>query len=231
MLVDEFVACRNEKAALDAREIRTLAAAAALVDEQRTRLTSRDSRKTDLPVRTMVAELAAAAHVSERTVQRQLNDAADLCTRFAPVVDALAQGRISRSHALVIHDAGWPIDDPDARAQFVTTAIARAETMTAGRLRPIAETLAARLNPRTIKERHADAAATRDVQVTDLTDGMSQLLATGPAVLDPRHLRPPHPRRARRHRRPPHRHRHRHDTGDASTRRPHRWRRERRASA
>ena len=82
-LVDEFLACRSEKAALDAREIRTLAAAAALVEEQRARLTSRESRKTDLPARTMVAELAAAARVSERTVQRQLNDAADLCARFA----------------------------------------------------------------------------------------------------------------------------------------------------
>lgn len=39
-LVDEFVACRNAKAALDAQEIRTLAAAADLVDEQRSRLTS-----------------------------------------------------------------------------------------------------------------------------------------------------------------------------------------------
>ena len=99
-LVDEFVACRSDKAALDAREIRTLAAAAALVEEQRARLTSRESRKTDLPARTMVAELAAAAHVSERTVQRQLNDAADLCARFAVVVDALATGRISRTHVV-----------------------------------------------------------------------------------------------------------------------------------
>ena len=151
--------------------------------EQRARLTSRDSRKTDLPARTMVAELAAAAQLSERTVQRQLTEAADLCARFGPVVDALAAGRISRTHALVIHDAGWPIDDVDARTHYITTAIARAETMTAGRLRPIAETLAARLNPRTIKERHLEAAATREVRVTDLADGMSQLLATGPAVL------------------------------------------------
>ena len=97
-LVDEFVACRTDKAALDAREIRTLAAAAALVDEQRSRLTSRESRKTDMPARTMVAELAAAAHVSERTVQRQLNDAADLCARFGVLVDALEAGRISRTH-------------------------------------------------------------------------------------------------------------------------------------
>src|SRR6478752_3900240 len=114
VLVDEFVGCRSEKAALDAREIRTLAAAAALVDEQRARLTSRDSRNTDLPTRTMVAELAAAAHVSERTVQRQLNDAADLVARFGPVVDALAAGRISRTHLAVIHDAGWPIDNDAA---------------------------------------------------------------------------------------------------------------------
>src|SRR6478735_10428241 len=83
-LVDEFVACRTDKAALDARELRALAAAAALVEEQRSRLTSRESRKTDLPARTMVAELAAAAQLSEWTVQRQLTDATYLCARFEP---------------------------------------------------------------------------------------------------------------------------------------------------
>ena len=183
VLVDEFLTCRAEKAAADAREIRTLAAVAALVEEQRARLTSRDSRKTDMPARTMVAELAAAARVSERTVQRQLNDAADLCARFAPVVDALAAGRISRSHVSVIHDAGAVIDDPAARAAFVTAAIARAETMTAGRLRPIVETLSARLNPRSIKERHAEAVALRDVTLFDRTDGISGLVVTGAAPL------------------------------------------------
>ena len=122
VLVDEFLGCRAEKAAVEAREIRTLAAVAALVEEQRSRLTSRDSRKTDMPGRSMVAELAAAARVSERTVQRQLNDAADLCERFAPVVDALAAGRISRTHVSVIHDAGAVIDDAAARAEFVVAA-------------------------------------------------------------------------------------------------------------
>jgi hypothetical protein len=182
-LVDEFLACRSDKAALDARELRTLAAAASLVDEQRSRLTSRESRKTDLPARTMVAELAAAARVSERTVQRQLNDAADLCARFPVVVDALADGRISRTHVSVIHEAGWPIDDEGARAEFVTAAVARAEVMTPGRLRPVVETLAARLNPRTIAERHAEARANRDVRISDLADAMSELIMTGPAVL------------------------------------------------
>jgi hypothetical protein len=183
LLVDEFVACRHEKAALDAREITALAAAGAIVDEQRARLTSRESRKTDIPARAMVAELAAAARVSERTIQRQLNDAVDLCARFSDVVDALAEARISRVHVAVIHEAGWAIDDRAARAEFVTAAIARAETMTPGRLRPIAEILAARVNPRTIGERHRDACAKRDVRVADLGDGMADVCATVPAVL------------------------------------------------
>ncbi|GAA1991958.1 HNH endonuclease signature motif containing protein [Microbacterium pumilum] len=182
-LVDEFVACRSERAVIDAREIRTLAAVASLVEQQRSRLTSRESVKTDMPARTMIADLATAARLSERTIQRQLNDAADLCARFSGVVDALAAARISRAHVSVIHEVGFPIDDAVARAEFVSAALSRAETMTAGRLRPVAETLAARLNPRTIQERHVEARTRRSVQLIDLADAMSKLDLTIPSVL------------------------------------------------
>ena len=136
ILVSAFVAGRERRAAQEADEIRTLAAAARLVDEQRSRLTTRASIRSDLPVRTMVAEFATAAQLSERTVQRQLDDSADLCERFPELVDALAAARISRAHVSVIHDAGFPIDDDSARAAFVAAAIARAETMTPGDCAP-----------------------------------------------------------------------------------------------
>lgn len=183
VLVSAFMAGRDRRAAQEADEIRTLAAAAALVDEQRSRLTTQASMKSDLPARTMVAELAVAARLSERTVQRQLDEAADLCARFPELVDALGAARISRAHAGVIHDAGFEIQDASARAAFVTAAIARAETMTPGRLRPIVEILAARLHPLTVQERHDRAHAGRSVRLNDGTDGMADLHVSGASVL------------------------------------------------
>lgn len=183
VLVTAFVGGRESRAAQEADEIRTLAAAAHLVDEQRSRLTTRASIKSDLPARTMVAELATAARLSERTVQRQLDESADLCRRFPELVDALAAGRISRAHVSVIHDAGFPIDDAAARGGFVAAAIARAETMTPGRLRPIVQVLAARSNPQPIQSRHDRAFEGRRVQVFDGADCMATLQVSGAAVL------------------------------------------------
>jgi hypothetical protein len=183
VLVSAFVGGRESRAAQEAEEIRTLAAAAQLVDEQRGRLTTRASIKSDLPARTMVAEFATAARVSERTVQRQLDESADLCRRFPELVDALAAARISRAHVNVIHDAGFPIEDASARAGFVAAAISRAETMTPGRLRPIVQVLATRANPQSIQERHDHAFEARSVRVFDGADCMATLQVSGAAML------------------------------------------------
>ena len=80
-------------------------------------------------------------------------------------------------------------------------------SMTPGRLRPVVEILAARLNPRTIQERHADACAKRGVRVTDLPDGIADSDHDGRRGPRPRHPRPAHPGRARGDRRPPRRRR------------------------
>ncbi|HWM16003.1 MAG TPA: DUF222 domain-containing protein [Microbacterium sp.] len=182
-LVSVFVDTRAAKGALEAFEITTLAAASALVQEQTDRVDRTSSRLADIPSRTMVAELATAARVSERTIQRQMADAADLCDRFPQAVVALREGRISRGHVSVIHEAGHGIDDADARARYEQSALTRAEELTPGRLRPIAQVLAARADPRSIDERHAAARALRSVRVVDLADAMAELTFVGPAVL------------------------------------------------
>lgn len=181
-LVDAFVGTRAERGALDADEIETLARVAALIARQ-TGAARDSSARAEIPERAMVAELASAAHASERTVRRQMADAADLCARFSATVSALRAGAISRGHVSVIHEAGHAIDDADARARYEEFAIDRAKAMTAGRLRPIVEVIAARVNPRTIDERHAEARRGRTVWVTDLADGMAQLTAVMAATL------------------------------------------------
>ena len=192
-LIDRFLAMQAARAAADAAEIRILADAAAVVAEQQAavRSGSKTGRgtvvvsgmATELPYRIMVAELAVAARVSERTVQIRLNDAQDLCARFPETVNALEAGLISRGHVAVIHTAGHPIDDDHARAVFEAACLQRATELSPGRLRPVADVLVARLNPRAMTERHTEAVTARNVWVRDLPDGMAELIATLPATL------------------------------------------------
>lgn len=182
-LVDDFVDGRRHRAALDAAEIRTLAAASrsahlAVFGEGVEQL-----RRRELAQRSLVAELATSTGVSEWSVTRLLGEAVDLCERFAAGVDALAAGAISRQHLSVIHDAGITIFDDDNRAAFLEAALARASETTPGRLTPIVRVLADRYLEQTLDERHEAASERRDVTVTDLADGMAALNTTLPAAL------------------------------------------------
>src|SRR5690606_14885548 len=71
---------------------------------------------SDLTLRAVSAELAAALRVSDRTVQRRMADAELKVARFPAVWAAQGAGRISAGRARVIVDAGMHIDDPDSRA-------------------------------------------------------------------------------------------------------------------
>ncbi|MGU3644602.1 DUF222 domain-containing protein [Microbacterium sp. C23T] len=141
------------------------------------------SRRAELDRRALVADLATSTQVSEWSVNRLLSEAADLCARFAGGVEALERGEISRQHLSVIHDAGAPIVDDTARAEFVRLALERAANLTAGRLAPVLRVIAERFLERTLKERHEEAAVGRRIEVVDLPDDMAALTAILPATL------------------------------------------------
>ncbi len=182
-LVTSITETRAAIASLQAFEVTLLAATEALAAEQTSRLESGDSRERELPRRSIAAEIGAATRSSDRTVQRRMGEAATLTGDFPATVHALGTGRIDRAHATVILDTGAPLTDAAARADFETAAIALAQRETPGRLRPLLRTLAARLNPTTIDTRHETAMQQRGVWVTDLDDGMAQLVATLPATI------------------------------------------------
>ena len=181
-LVTSLVNARAAIGALQAFETQMLATATALADDQAAR-GSASAAAADISHRSIAAEIASALRLSDRSVQRQLSDARTITRRFSGALDALADGRISRGHLGVIVDAGASIEDDGARAAYETLAIARAQTETPGRLRPIARMLAERAQSRSVDERHGDARATRRVVVNDLDDGMAELLAILPAAL------------------------------------------------
>jgi hypothetical protein len=176
-LVDQVVATRALVNALHAHEMSLLAAASGLVQA------SADPGGADLPMRSLSAELGAAMHVGDRTVQRQLSEASVLVEQFPATHAAVASGAISRAHASVIVDAGWHIADPGVRAAYEASVIAYAREETVARLRPVARLRAERVAPSSLQERHDRARMTRGVRVFDLADGMSELIATLPSVL------------------------------------------------
>ncbi len=180
-LVDAFAQARRARAAADADELRLLARVSDLVPRADGAIAG--THTSDIGRRSLVAELGAATHLGEYAIVRLLSRATDLCARFAAGVDALATGEISLRHLEIIHDAGIPIRDDVDRERYVEIALERARTMTPGRLRPVVAILAERYLETSLDERAAAGAARRDVVVTDLADGMSEISAIMPAAL------------------------------------------------
>ena len=180
-LLDALATTRRRRAALDAEETMLLAAA---VDLARTQDATPDpSEARDIPLRSLAAQIGAMWRTPDRTVQRHMSDAVVLVGSFPATHAALEAGEISRAHVSVIVDAGLPIVDDEARALYEAAVLEVARRETPGRLKPAARLLANRLHPVPLEERHETAAATRNVWVRDLDDGMAELIATLPAHL------------------------------------------------
>jgi hypothetical protein len=137
----------------------------------------------DLPLREVSAELGTAMRVGDRTVQRRIDDAHTLVTRFAATFDAWRAGRIDRQHAMTIVDEGVVLEGDAARKEYEALVLAVAEVESAGRMREIARVIAARIDPAASARRRTAALRSRDVRAIDLDDGMARLLADLPAPL------------------------------------------------
>ncbi|MBN9153529.1 MAG: DUF222 domain-containing protein [Microbacterium sp.] len=175
-LVSDLVATRAMMSALHAHEATVLAGVMAVADAA---AAVGDRSEAELHHRSVAAEVAAALRVPDRTVQRQLADAALLIGRFPATHDALRAGLISRSHVAVIMDAGRHLVDPDDLARYEAMILPYAQTVTAGRLRPVARLRVERVVPSSLQDRHDRAVALRGVRVIDGDDGTADLHAFG----------------------------------------------------
>ena len=182
-LAVRFADASRAVARAQAAQARVLADAADLGMRRVAELGSTSSREAELPVRSLAAELAVAACMSDRTVQGRMNDAAVLAEAFPATFDAWDEGRVSARHVAVIMEHGMPLTDADARAVFEHEAVERAEGTTPGRLGSALARLAETLQPRTLTERHQEARASRGVGVRDIGDGMAEFSTIQPAVL------------------------------------------------
>src|SRR5690554_644023 len=142
-----------------------------------------DSRAKQIAHRTMVAELAMALRVSDRTVASRVADAELMVTHFPHTLEELAVGSISAGHVRVIIEHGLPLVDDAVRADYEVIVLRQAVETTPGRLRRFAELTAASLGTETFQERHERAADGRAVRVVKLPDGMSEVIHFLPTVL------------------------------------------------
>jgi Domain of unknown function (DUF222) len=137
----------------------------------------------ELAQRSVAAEIATATRMSDRTVQRQMGQAVELLDRFPATFAALSQGRISLTHVRVIQEAGAPLDDASALAQYESVVVACAERQAPNRLRRVAAREAEKALPVPLTDRHERAVLERHVRVTPLPDGMAELAAVLPAAV------------------------------------------------
>lgn len=139
-------------------------------------------RASDMALREVASELAAAEHLSDRSMQSQITRAMTLVDDYPTTLAAWESGAIARAHVQAILDVGAPLP-VEARGEFDLLAVATADGLSPGRLRSRLAALAERLQPTTLSERHRRGREARCVRVVTGQDGMSDLVATLPTVL------------------------------------------------
>ncbi|AZS42564.1 hypothetical protein BWL13_00098 [Microbacterium oleivorans] len=170
-----------EMARVQVRELRVLAAAGRLAEEQAAPRNAK-VRLHDIALRSIAAEVGGVLRATDRTVQRRIGEARTIIEGFPSAVLAWEAGRIVREHVRAIVDAGTTLP-AEMWAEFEAIAIERCEKDTPNRVRGELEILAHRMHPRSFAERHEEAAAGRCVRLVPGRDGMSDLIATLPTVI------------------------------------------------
>lgn len=184
--VDEARACldalletRAFIASLQAKELRLLARLEELALAEPGK--HAPSREREMALRSMAAEVALATTQSSRSVQASMNRASGLVSRLPETVSALAAGVIGLGHARAILEHSGNLEG-EALTEYEELVLEKAKTTTPHKLSDAAKTVAARLRPGTLEERHEEARAERCVELFTLDEGMSQLVHTLPTV-------------------------------------------------
>lgn len=184
VLADIVAGVEDADAALRAAEVaqtRLLARAGRLAAAQAAG--SRESvRVHDMALRAIAAELGGLLQVTDRTMQRRIDEAREIVEHYPATLAAWEAGQITRGHVRVIVEAGSTVPEA-ARAGFEAEAIGRSRSDTPNRVRAGLEILAERMSERSFTERHRRAAATRAVRLIPGRDGMADVVATLPTVI------------------------------------------------
>ncbi|MCT2084494.1 HNH endonuclease [Microbacterium enclense] len=180
-VLDDVLRTGADLAAAEVARTRALAAAGHLaLDVMADRRAH--ARASEMALREVASELAAAENLSDRTVQSQIGRAMTLVDDYPRTLAAWEAGVITRAHVHAIVDVGSPLP-VEVRGEFDLLSVATAEGLSPGRLRSRLAALAERLQPTTQTQRHGRGRDTRCVRIVTGHDGMSDLVATLPTVL------------------------------------------------
>lgn len=125
-----------------------------------------------VPIRSMAADLATVTRTPDTSVRMKMDDGATMIQRFPATYSALCESRITASQARVICTEGGRLQDDELRARYEQVVLESTDT-TSGRLRPICQAVAEKLQPQTIEERHKTANERRGMWVKPDEDGMA----------------------------------------------------------
>ena len=117
------------------------------------------ARRRELARRAVIAELATALRLPERTMTRLVSEAWTLATELPATLAALRSGSIDEAHARVIVDETAGLTDAPVRERLDAELAVRAATTTAASLRRIARRLRESAQAESLAERHERARA------------------------------------------------------------------------
>jgi len=132
-------------------------------------------RRREVARRAVIAELATALRLPERTMTRLVSESWTLANQLPATLAALRVGDIDESHARVVIDETADVTDAAVRARLAVELVERAATMTAASLRRVARRLRESVQAESLAERHAQALADRRVELEPARDGMAWL--------------------------------------------------------
>ena len=183
-VLDAWTDKRRQIAALEAEAAELLMEQIALHDAE----VSANPFHREAIRRSMVAEFAAAGHISRGSMDFAFADALALQAHLPAVRAAFADGSITSGHvreiarvsAIVAEAIRNGKADAEVISLFETAVLVVAEQDTAARTRSHARQVAAALIGDTVLDRHRRAAAERCVTVKSLDDGLALLTAVLP---------------------------------------------------
>jgi hypothetical protein len=159
----------------DRESIRTADRNAATMTEDRARAAAYARwDKHEIARRTIVTETACLTRTTERTIERQLDEARFLYSHAPATFDALSRGEISYRHATTLLDQIRTVPDED-QAAFEEKVLPVAKSQSAGRFKDRARRLREKLHPESIVARSTDALADRRTWWEAAPDGMGWL--------------------------------------------------------
>ncbi|UUT34359.1 13E12 repeat family protein [Microbacterium elymi] len=186
-LVEDLTGSRALAARAFAAEMFFFERVAGLVEERERERAARDGNgavtaSSQLGMREVFAEVAAALRLSEWQVARKVSQAWSLTHRFYETLCEASDGRIWPEHATLIAETGAVIEDDQVRRQYEAVAVDMAGEMTPAQLRPALSGLVSRLDPEGTQQRVRDAVKRRRVTVRELEPGLARITADLPTA-------------------------------------------------